>query len=203
MGMSMDEMRILLSQQANATWSDFQFMPMTVPAIADGEVMMEVEDDADPELRAEIERARAREAEHRAERERIAALPVTITMTLENTHDQRPFYRVLVKRGEQVIDEYSERREEQALALYNRVVQDYEADVTLRAFSRMENGDRALDLRGEVLVRRQARGRIRIDRRARRPEEDVVREDDLVLNIPLDIPEEPVMAGLPADEIPF
>lgn len=124
-------------------------------------------------------------AREREEEKKIAALPIKVIMTKE-VIDGVTRYRVSVYRGIDVIDDMVETRQERAIQLYEAMLREYESAARNNR-ARYATG-KTKDLRGEIVARNlQLRSRIgRIDRRGRRPEDDIITEDGLTIDIKVD-----------------
>lgn len=119
----------------------------------------------------------AREEARKKER-----MPVTIT--LEAPSDTRsPYYRVIITQNGAVVDEYSERTLENASRLFEDLKDGYQSRITTRHFDAAGDTPRR-DLRGDRIIPTFVPRHERVNRRAVRPDEDVVGEAGLIVDIP-------------------
>lgn len=120
----------------------------------------------------------------RAERERLEAIPHRVVMEKVEANGVIT-YNICVYREKTLMERHGERNKNRALQVYNSMVRDYQNLATNNEWRKNEKYLKPKDLRGQELSRtlRNNVRRNRVDRRARRPEEDVITEDGLVINL--------------------
>lgn len=99
-----------------------------------------------------------------------------------------PFVVKLTRGGESV-ESYGYYNEDDAVEQFDRWREDYKESLVHKTFGRVAEGMFKVNLLGENVDRRLERPRNRIDRRAIRPEEDVIAEEGLSLDINPNEPE--------------
>lgn len=126
----------------------------------------------------------ARRHNERAEqRLKDAKTPTRVTLVPETANGVTTYFVRLV-RGDTVLDEYRERSKERALSLVTDMRINAERSETDRKFrdATYEKKEQ-VDARGSRVAQTIQIRRPRIDRRAKRPADDVVTEDGLLLTI--------------------
>lgn len=124
------------------------------------------------------------------------------TERYEGEGEVYPFVVKLTRGGERV-ESYGFWSEEDAIDLFNRWREDYKESLVHKTFGRVAEGVFKVNLLGENVDRRLERPRNRIDRRAIRPEEDVIAEEGLSLDINPNEPEPVVEAQERPTRRPF
>lgn len=119
--------------------------------------------------------------------------PITIKTRSRTSNGQRVYYLQFYRNGE-LIDERSSAREAQLVNTFLTYRRDFEEDMTYQNYRDTNGVEENGDLRGESIqhnIRPRTRA-ARIDRRALRPKDDVVTEDNLALDIDPNQIDEPV-----------
>lgn len=137
----------------------------------------------DADARAYLEKLQAIKEKEREEAARIALIPMKITITEEN-RDGGIVYNVEAKRGESIYNGWRTTNKLDAIRMFASFKKDHAVGITRDAFEERAQGIHRVDLRGNRISARIRSDRPRrIDRRARRPVDDVVGEEGLTINI--------------------
>lgn len=126
--------------------------------------------------------------ERQRERERQAMLPIVIRVRDEtSSNNGHPYFIIEVRQGDRTLDEYHESNPNRLNESIREIKRSCSARRTEGEFMRGVEGVNQVDVRADRFIGRRDNFRQRnVDRRGRRPEDDVVTEEGLVLDIPPD-----------------
>lgn len=116
-------------------------------------------------------------------RQKEALMPVTLSIH-EIKDNGRTVFSVRAARNGKVFDERHENNRERAMRSLRAMKSDYESNLAVAHYRNTESTTVKLDIRGERVGDVMRSRRNRVDRRGRRPVDDVVTEEGLVLSIP-------------------
>lgn len=141
--------------------------------------------------RQELEERNRRREEERAERRRQERNPMEVKISVAKDEDSS-YFLVSISQNGQIRDQNSTSTLEEAYRLRDYFVNEYGKWLADRWFSDTPNNVFRFDFRADRRRLNNPTNRPgRVDRRARRPQEDTVREDGLVLDIDPNLPDTP------------